>query len=435
MNYIAIKRTVTWGMLALPLLRWFQAAPAHAAAVTVSGRQILIGGTPFQTRAVCYAPTPIGGQGDLLPYGDYFTSSYSLIYNRDLPQIRQMGANCLRIYGWDPSANHMGFLDAAFNNGQRPIYVLLNRWVNPETDWSNNSAVDAIVAEWVTLVANVKSHPAVLGYLIGNEVEWANGNRQKPAFWAALNRVAGSIRQQDTNHLISTALGDSPDLTGTIASVNATMTNFNAWCVQVYRGNRFGTLFADYAGASSKPLLVTEFGMDAYDRRTAAEYADTAAVQAEYVASLWNELAANTPVASGGCVFEWADEWWKSGSPTIHNVDGWENAAFPDRWADEEWWGINRISPGSSGAPNVLHPRAVSDQLRALWTARLSTTLGSPGQIQVVVQGAAGQTAVLQMTTNLQTHYWVATVTNRVPFTNTISTSAGQPTFFRAELR
>ena len=418
--------------IALVVLLCSQTFPVQAVNLTVSGRQILVGGAPFQVRGVCYAPTPIGWAGDQPPYGDYFTASYQPIYTRDLPLMRQMGANCLRLYGWDPGANHAAFLDAAYNGGQRPIYVLLNRWVDPATDWNNASAVNLIIADWVRMATNVMQHPAVFGYLIGNEVEWSNGNRQNPAFWAALNRIAGAIRQYDTNHLISTALGDA-DLAATIASVDSTMTNFNAWCVQVYRGSSFGTLFTDYAAASSKPLLVTEFGMDAYDRRTSAEYADNAALQADFVNSLYTELAANAPVASGGCIFEWTDEWWKSGAPSIHNVNGWGNPAFPDGWADEEWWGIHRVAPGGSGAPDVIQPRAVRDQLRALWTARLSATQPAPGQIRVMVQGAAGQTAWLETTTNFQV--WSAAVTNTIPFTNDFPTGPHRQRFFRVELR
>ena len=74
-----------------------------------------------------------------------------------------------------------------------------------------------------------------------------------------------------------------------------------------------------------------------------------------------------------------------------------------------------------------------STKLRALWTARLSATHGAPGQIQVVVQGAAGQTAVLETTTNLQ--HWTAAATNTVPFTNTLSIGSGRQGYFRAELR
>ncbi len=416
---------------ALTALTWLQIPSAWAASVTVSGRQILVGGVPFQARGVCYAPTPVNEAGDQPPYGDYFTATYQSLYSRDLPRMRQMGANCLRVYGWNPPSDHTGFLNAAYNGGRRPIYVLVNRWVNPDTDWANTAAVNAIAAEWVTLATNIMQHPAVLGYLIGNELNWSDANRQNPAFWAALNRIAGAVRRYDTNHLISTTLADM-DLPGSIASFNSTMTNFNAWCVQVYRGNSFGTLFRDYAVASGKPLLVTEFGMDAYDRRIEAEYVDNALAQAESVVSMWYQLSANTPVASGGCVFAWADEWWKSGTPAIHNPGGWASTAFPDGWADEEWWGIHRISPGGGSAPNVLQPRAVFDQLRALWTARLSATHGAPCQIQVVVQGATGQTAVLETTTNLQ--YWMAAATNTVPFTNTVSIGGSRQTFFRAEL-
>ncbi len=411
---------------------WLQKAPVCAGAVTVSGRQILVGGAAFQVRGVCYAPTPVGGAGDAVPYGDYFTANHQAIYARDLPQIRRMGGNCVRIYGWEPAADHSGFFDAAYNGGQRPIYVLLNRWIDPLTDWSNTAAVNAVAAAWVTLVTNVMHHPAVLGYLLGNELNWSEANRQNPAFWAALNRIAGAIRQHDTNHLISTALGDV-DLPGSISSFDAIMTNFNVWCLQVYRGDSFGTLFTDYAAASAKPLLVTEFGMDAYDRRIAAEYADNAGAQADFVVSLCNELSANAPAVSGGCVFEWADEWWKSGSATIHNVDGWATGAFPDGWADEEWWGIHRISPVGGGAPDVLQPRALFAQLRALWTARLLAAQSPVGQIQIIVQGASGQTAVLKETTNFQ--HWTATATNTIPFTNGLPIGADRQVFYRAELR
>lgn len=149
---------ITWGVIALVTFFLLPASPARGAAVVVSGPHILINGTPFKARGVCYAPTPIGGEPDLPPYGDYFTASYQLIYNRDLPQMRRMGANCLRVYGWNPVADHKAFLDAAYNGGQRPIYVLLNGWVDPTTDWSNTNAVNAIITAFVTAVTNVMSH-------------------------------------------------------------------------------------------------------------------------------------------------------------------------------------------------------------------------------------------------------------------------------------
>jgi hypothetical protein len=344
--------------------------------------------------------------------------------------MRQMGVNCVRIYGWNPSANHTAFLDAAYNGGQRPIYVLLNRWVNPATDWSNATEVNLITAEWLTLTTNVMSHPAILGYILGNELNWQHSNAQDPAFWAALNSVAGAIRQYDTNHLISTALADQ-EITSTISKGDSMMTNFNVWCLQSYRGSSFGNLFREYATASGKPLLVTEFGMDAYDRRINSEYTNNAELQSQYVTSLWNEIELHPTIVSGGFVFSWADEWWKAGTPSAHNSGGWAGSAFPDGWADEEWWGVHRIS-ARFGAPDVLEPRYVFDQLRALWTARLLVTLPAPDCIQLSVLGAAGQTAVLQR--KPQAGEWAPVSTNSIPFSESILVNEGSDCLFRVLL-
>jgi hypothetical protein len=346
--------------------------------------------------------------------------------------MRQMGVNCVRVYGWDPGADHSGFLNAAYNNGSRPIYVLINRWVDPNTDWSNTSAIQNLAAEWGNLSATVRGHPAILGYLIGNELNWPEGNRQNATFWSALNRIAGSIRQQDTKHLISTPLADAATLTS-IASFDATMTNFNAWCLQSYRGGSFGSLFNDYAKVSAKPLLITEFGMDALDRRRGGEYINNAELQANYVMSLWNQIAANGAVTMGGFVFEWADEWWKSGSAWSQNEGGWATAAFPDGWADEEWWGIHRISTNPNAGVNMLQPRSIFAKLQAAWTARLSVRPYGAGQLQVEVLGGSGQAAVLQQSTAMKPPGWIPVHTNTVPF-STVLPATASPVFLRLEL-
>ena len=48
-------------------------------------------------------------------------------------------------------------------------------------------------------------------------------------------------------------------------------------------------------------------------------------------------------------MFEFNDEWWKSsdGSPFVHDTTGyyadWNPAAYPDSFANEEWFGIVTI--------------------------------------------------------------------------------------------
>jgi hypothetical protein len=79
---------------------------------------------------------------------------------------------------------------------------------------------------------------------------------------------------------------------------------------------------------------------------------------------LWKEIEANSLIASGGAVYCWNDEWWHHGRTTAQEPGGWRNGAFPDGWADEEWWGIYRVRRGK---PDVLEPRAAVETLRRLW--------------------------------------------------------------------
>jgi len=88
--------------------------------VLVSGKQISVGGKTFIMRGVGYSPVPIGDDPEIVtPFGDYFTSQYHAIYDRDLPIIRQIGANAIRLWSWDNTANHLDFLDKAYNGGGR----------------------------------------------------------------------------------------------------------------------------------------------------------------------------------------------------------------------------------------------------------------------------------------------------------------------------
>jgi hypothetical protein len=338
-------------------------APVDAA-FTVNGRRLLRDGAPFQVRGVCYQPTPIGENPSAAPpYGDYFTAGYAALAARDLPNLRTLGANVIRVYNWDPAADHRAFLDACYNGGVDPIFVLINRWIDPATNWSNAGAVDAIRQQFVQIDAGLGSHPAVLGIVLGNEANIQNGNGANAAFWAAMNSIAGSIKQRTPSRLVSVAITDAIPQ---IAARDASMGSLDFWCVQTYRGTTLGTLFTEYAAASSRPLVLTEFGTDALNHVTGQPYPNNAELVGTTVAGLWREIAANAAICAGGCVFEYADEWWKSGNPSVHDIGGFPLGGLPDGYANEEWWGLYAISDNGS-APDTLSPRATVAALRAAW--------------------------------------------------------------------
>ena len=348
----------------LPLLCLAAFASASVAAtLTITNREIRLDGGRFIMRGMCYNPVPIGGDGRLRPHGDYFTKEFRAIYGRDLPKMREMGVNTVRVYGWMPGADHSEFLDQAWNGGHRPIRILINRWINPSTDWTSKGAVAALKTEWAAIAREVKDHPATLGYMLGNELNQAYWNRSLSALWLAINEIAGEILRHDTNHLITSALADQ-QLVENLRQGDRLAPNLNAWSVQVYRGNSFKGLFDDYARASNKPMFASEFGLDAWNARQGREQVENADLQADVIESLWKELERNRRIASGGAVFEWSDEWWKQGRAASHEGGGWLNGAFRDGQADEEWWGIHRLQPGN---PDVLEPRAAVERLRKLW--------------------------------------------------------------------
>ncbi len=143
-----------------------------ASTFSASGRDLFLNGQEFEIRGLCYQPTPIGESGAQPPFGDYYTFSArnQELWDRDFPNFRKMGANVIRLYGWTPGADHTAFLDQAYNGGDQPVYVLINRYINPETDWLDETAINALLADWEAIATELADHPAIMGFLIGNEV-------------------------------------------------------------------------------------------------------------------------------------------------------------------------------------------------------------------------------------------------------------------------
>lgn len=338
--------------------------PAESGFAT-AGRAILVDGEPVLFRGICYQPTPIGEDPRTAPpYGDYYTGEYRDLHERDLPLMRAMGCNLIRVYGWDPAADHSAFLDRCYRGGDQPIYVLINRWIDPSTDWNDPAAVDAIRDNYLAMVPEARTHPAVLGFLLGNEANIQEGNGENPAFWQAHNRIAGALQEAAPGKLVSMAITDAVP---SVQEFDDTMAHLDFWSLQIYRGPTFGKFFEEYVLASNKPLLITEFGMDAFDSRIGREFPDNATYPAAVIVDLWQEIVANRHRCSGGALFAWNDEWWKSeGTPDQQDPGGFPSGGYIDKTLNEEWWGLFRVRENGK-EPDRLSPRAAYGALKALW--------------------------------------------------------------------
>lgn len=374
-------------------------------AVSISGRSLAVNSQSFTIRGINYSPVPIGQDPYNPPYGDYYTSAYSSIHTRDLTQIRQMGANSIRLWIWDTEADHKDFLDMAYNSGVSPIYVIAGYNINPGLDLTDQTTREIIKEDFRAMVQTHRDHPAILLWAIGNDLNAADYyGPSLGSLFSLINEMAAEAHALDPNHPVMMPLADE-NLIETITAYNASVPALDIWGANVYRGNSFGDLFSSYQAASSKPLLITGYGIDAYNDTTMAE--DQTA-QADYAAALWNEIVANSATSIGGQLTEYSDQWWAGGlsadagcpetnNPLVHGDCGNADAVQPDGYDNYEWWGVMRPLDNGTG-PDIVEARSIYNRLQNIWCS----VINEPGITVTSPNGGesyqAGTTQTIQWT-------------------------------------
>jgi len=323
--------------------------------VKVIGRKLVVNGKNYTVKSLGYAPTPIGQSPD----SGYDVTIHPELRARDFPLIRAMNANTIRTWG---KVNQMSFLDDAWNNGNKPIRVIMGYWMGPEKDYTNITVRNAIKADFRNYVTTYKNHPAVLVWAIGNEENYfyGNSNNQKlAAYFSLVNEMAQdayNIEGASYHPVMAIAL----EMPGQITTVgnsaggagDSNLTYVDMWGINHYPGFSFGNFFSTYETKSSKPMIVTEYGIDAFDNRASTEYEIT---QAAWELNLWKEINASSAV--GGSLMEYSDEYWKAGDPNSHDNGGYVTTSHPDSFSNEEWWGVVRVVKNNSGGIDIMQPR------------------------------------------------------------------------------
>lgn len=358
----------------------FRRAPS---AFTVSGRQLRLDGNPFTIRGVVYSPVPVGVDPETTaPYGDYFTSAYAGIQDRDLSLLRQMGANAVLIPCWENTADHRAFLDKAYNGGSNPIYVIVGFRIDPGLDIdpaSSSQVREQVTADFSAMVVKHGNHPAILLWSIGSDLNAPGryggdlGN-----LFSLVDELAGVAHAAEggSAHPVAAGLVD-PDLIATITAYDGAVSNLDLWGAALYRGVSFGTRFDDYAAVSGKPLAIFGYGIDAYDSSRGDEYENLGApLQGDYAVALWREIVAHDAVCVGGTITEYSDQWWRgkySGGggcpdpdPAAQSACGQPDTGEPDGFLNEEWQGIVRLADTGVDPDRAL-PREAYYALQYLW--------------------------------------------------------------------
>lgn len=95
--------------------------------VEIDGREMKVNGERFVMKGMCYTPTAIGSAPDY-KY-DYYTAEDKRVWTKDVDRMRAMGVNTVRIFGWDADADHSEFMDYCYNDGDDPIYLMVQFYI------------------------------------------------------------------------------------------------------------------------------------------------------------------------------------------------------------------------------------------------------------------------------------------------------------------
>ena len=177
----------------------------------------------------------------------------------DIARFAARGGNSIRTWSTlEEDQDTMALLDAAHAHG---VTVALGLPMTPERHGFDYDDADAVAAQLAVMreeVLKYRDHPAVLAWLIGNEL---NHSYTNPAVYNAVSDVAKMIQELDPNHPTSTTMAGFYE--EVVAEANARAPELDFLSFQVY-GGLFGLPEKITAAGFDQPFMVTEWGTIGY---------------------------------------------------------------------------------------------------------------------------------------------------------------------------
>jgi len=241
---------------------------------------------------------------------------------RDLKVIRSAGFNGIRTWSQMSEAE----LKVVQASGLKVVFGI---WLKPDEDFSDPKVVEKDLALIRQVLAYSRKYDCVITYLIMNEPMPEHLRKVgAQATWNLWSRAIELIHQLH------------PGIPVTISGNTAITEWLDMNLFDVYGRNAYdykdganfthGMANAQRAITDSlgqgKPVLLTEFGRSVSRRGSDLYGGNSLEQQAEAMVRYYRDIL--DAGATGLCPFYYADGWWKSGAPAIHNDEA------------EEWFGF-----------------------------------------------------------------------------------------------
>jgi hypothetical protein len=171
-----------------------------------------------------------------------------------LDRLAQMGGNSIRTWGDGPDIPAL--LDKAHAQG---LTVCLGIWLGHERhgfDYTNKDQVSRQFEEAKRIIRKYRSHPAVLMWGIGNEMEGFDQG-DNPNIWKAVNDIAKMAQEEDPNRPTITVIAEVGGKK--VPSIHNLAPEIDIVGINTYGGA--GNVIDRYKAAGGvKPVILTEFG-------------------------------------------------------------------------------------------------------------------------------------------------------------------------------
>lgn len=355
-----------------------------------NGMKLVVNGNAMMVNGMNWDYVPIG---TTITDRDIWKRSDKVIkaaLQAEMTLLKDMGVNAIRAYHMEPK--WISYIYHTFG-----IYTMINITFGaygldingvsvPKTDYANEETKIVLMNEAKDMALKYKDTPGLLLYMIGNEnnyhLTWEGAetedipNEEKTtqtrkaarALYKAFNDAAKEVKAIDQSHPVAICNGDLLY----IDLVKEECTDIDIYGTNMYRGKSFADAFTRVQNELGLPMLLTEFGSDAYNARDDKE---DQLMQAYYVIENWREIYQNaagigkTNNCLGGFTFQFSDGWWKYNQKEnldIHdNNASWSSNGYNrdqvkpgDKNMNEEWFGICAKGPTNSMGLYELFPRA-----------------------------------------------------------------------------
>jgi hypothetical protein len=354
--------------------------PGHAhmymPSVAIERGRLLVDGAETYLWGVNWQPHVLGSKGYEITEARAEAEA-----REDAPRISAAGFNVVKTYVmW----NSTGYIDRMYEEG---VYT-----VTGPVSYHGFPPGDDDYGSLRSVVNTIKASPGFLMYTVGNEWNYNQLYAQGNSIAVSAARLAEwcrVIKEEDPSRPVVSVYGDYAgdpvESNSGYAELNACLDGwgFNMYQASIDNDNKGVALTSttgDYDGTSGftggglgayeQPggtdmafRFVGEYGIDAYNAHSHAEVGDQ---QATAISVMMSQLY-RSDGWQGGFVFEWQDEWQKSGDLDVQDEQGWTPGCYdgcdllePHTYS-EDWWGMVRADHSERAA--VARYRTTKDQL------------------------------------------------------------------------